>query len=112
MGCLRLYVADRWWGQAIYLSWWLSLTKDMQTKRELIHMNEKFNRYLILLSELVNFYQYISGIWSMPQKMKQHHFIGVAKQFILVNSADSVLSDSAVCTVNVADSDATQPTAS
>ena len=21
-GCLRLYVADRWWGQAVYPSWW------------------------------------------------------------------------------------------
>ena len=39
-GCLRLYVADRWWGQAVYPSWWPSLTKDMQTEHELIRVNE------------------------------------------------------------------------
>ena len=47
----------------------------------------------------------------MPRK-KQHQFRGVAKQFIPVNSADFVLSDVAICTVNAADSDAKQPTAS
>ena len=48
----------------------------------------------------------------MPWKKKQHQFRGVAKQFLPVNSADSVLSDVAVCTANAADSDAKQPTAS
>ena len=33
-GCLHLYVAERWWGQAVYLSWWPSLTKDLQTVHE------------------------------------------------------------------------------
>ena len=40
-GCLRLYVADRWWGQAVYPSWWPSLTKGMQTEHELIRVNER-----------------------------------------------------------------------
>ena len=40
MGCLRLYVADRWWGQAVYPSWWPNLTKDMQTEHELKRVNE------------------------------------------------------------------------
>ena len=48
----------------------------------------------------------------MPWKKKQHQFRGVAKQFIPVNSADSVSSDVAVCTVNVADLNAKPPTAS
>ena len=39
-GCLRVYVADKWWSQAVYPSWWPSLTKDMQTKLELIRVNE------------------------------------------------------------------------
>ena len=34
----RFYVADRWWGQAVYPSWWPSLTKNMQTKHELIRI--------------------------------------------------------------------------
>ena len=34
IGCLHLYVADRWWGQAIYSSWWPSLIEDMQTEHE------------------------------------------------------------------------------
>ena len=37
-GRLRLYVADRWWGRAVYPSWWPSLTKDMQTEHELIRV--------------------------------------------------------------------------
>ena len=40
-GCLRFYVADRWWGQAVHPSWWPSLTKDMQTEHELTRVNEK-----------------------------------------------------------------------
>ena len=39
-GRLRLYVVDRWWGQAVYPSWWPSLTKDMQTEHELIRVNK------------------------------------------------------------------------
>ena len=35
-GCLHLYVANRWRGQADYPSWWPSLTKDMQTEHERI----------------------------------------------------------------------------
>ena len=38
-GCLRIYVADRWWGQAVYPPW-PSVTKDMQTEHELICVNE------------------------------------------------------------------------
>ena len=34
MGCLHLYVADRWWGKAVYLLWWPSLTEDSQTEHE------------------------------------------------------------------------------
>ena len=37
---LHLYVANRWWSQAVYPSWWPSLTKNMQTKHKLIRMNE------------------------------------------------------------------------
>ena len=37
----HLHVADRWWGQAVYLSWWLSLTKDMQTEHKLIRLKHK-----------------------------------------------------------------------
>ena len=37
-GCLHLHVADRWRGQAIYSSWWPSLTKDMQTNHELVRI--------------------------------------------------------------------------
>ena len=43
----------------------------------------------------------------MPWKKKQHHFRGVARQFLPVKSEDSVLSNVAVCTVNVVDSDVT-----
>ena len=32
-GIPHLHVADRWRGQAVYPSWWSSLTKDMQTHR-------------------------------------------------------------------------------
>ena len=39
-GCLRLYVADRWWGQQVYPSWWTSLTKDMQTEHELTRVDD------------------------------------------------------------------------
>ena len=39
-GCFSLYVADRWWGQEVYPSWWPSLTKDVQTEHELIRVNE------------------------------------------------------------------------
>ena len=34
MGCLHLHVLDRWWGQAVYLSWWPSSTEDLQTEHE------------------------------------------------------------------------------
>ena len=33
-GRLHLYVADKWWGQAICPSWWPSLTEDSQTEPE------------------------------------------------------------------------------
>ena len=33
-GCLHLYMADKWRGQAIYPSWWPSLTIDSQTEHE------------------------------------------------------------------------------
>ena len=33
-GRLHLYVADRWWGQAVCPSWSPSLTEDLQTERE------------------------------------------------------------------------------
>ena len=39
-GCLHLYVANKWWSQAVYPSWWPSVTKDMQTECELIRTNE------------------------------------------------------------------------
>ena len=39
-GCSHLHVVDRWWGQAVYPSWWPSLTKDMQTEHELIRMKK------------------------------------------------------------------------
>ena len=29
---LHLCVADRWWGQAVYQTWWPSLIKDLQTE--------------------------------------------------------------------------------
>ena len=32
--CLHLYLADKWRGEAVYLSWWPSLTEDLQTKHE------------------------------------------------------------------------------
>ena len=38
-GSLPLYVANRWWGQAIYVaskSWWPSLNEDLQTEQELL----------------------------------------------------------------------------
>ena len=38
-GCLHLYVANRWWGQAVYPSWWPSLMKDMQTEHDLKRIN-------------------------------------------------------------------------
>ena len=36
MGCLRLCVANRWQGQAVYSSCWPSLTKDLQKEHELL----------------------------------------------------------------------------
>ena len=33
-GCLHLYVANRLWSQAVYPSWWPSLTEDSQTEHE------------------------------------------------------------------------------
>ena len=36
-------MADRWWGQAVYPSWWPSLTKDMQTEHELTRVNENLD---------------------------------------------------------------------
>ena len=33
-GCLHLYVADRWWCQAVYSSWWPSLTEYLKTEHE------------------------------------------------------------------------------
>ena len=33
-GCLHFHVADRWWGQAVYPSWWSSPTKDPKTELE------------------------------------------------------------------------------
>ena len=38
-----IYVTDRWWDQAVYMSLWLSLTKYLQTQHELIHMNEQIS---------------------------------------------------------------------
>ena len=38
--CFHLYVTNRWWGQAVYPSWWPSLTKDVQTEHELIRINK------------------------------------------------------------------------
>ena len=59
----------------------------------------------------MNFYKYVSEIWN-NEKKKQHQFRRVAKQFFSMKNANSVLSDVAVCsTVNIANSDATQPTA-
>ena len=49
-GCLHLHVADTWRGQAVYPSWWPSLTKDMQTEHELVRINREAT-YIILLSE-------------------------------------------------------------
>ena len=40
-GMPHLYVADRWWGQAVYPLWGSSLTKDTQTEHELIRINNK-----------------------------------------------------------------------
>ena len=37
-GRLHLQVANRWRGQAVYPSWWPSLTKDMQTEHEFIRI--------------------------------------------------------------------------
>ena len=33
-GCLYLYVADRWWGQAVYSLCWANLTEDSQIEPE------------------------------------------------------------------------------
>ena len=33
-GCFLLYVSDRWCGQAVYPSWWPSVTEDLHAKRE------------------------------------------------------------------------------
>ena len=51
-GCLRLYVVDRWWGQAVYPSWWPSLTKDMQTEHELIRVSDDDDYYLTVLKTM------------------------------------------------------------
>ena len=36
-GCLHLYVAERWRGQAVYLPWWPSLAEDSRAEHELLH---------------------------------------------------------------------------
>ena len=33
-GCLHLHVAERWWDQAVYPSWWPRLTEDSQTEHK------------------------------------------------------------------------------
>ena len=45
-------MADRWWGQAVYPSWWPSLTKDVQTEHEPIRMNEYGNVCRFIVAKL------------------------------------------------------------
>ena len=58
---------DRWWGQAVYPSWWPSLTKDMQTEHELIRVNVNF----IEISLLVVFIFSISWIVKRNKTVNQ-----------------------------------------
>ena len=45
---LHLFVANSWWRQAVYLSWWPSLRKDMQAEHELIRMSENVAKIIFI----------------------------------------------------------------
>ena len=51
-GCFCLYVADRWWGQAVYPSWWPNLTEDLQTEPERISIVYAYSCIMLRMKKL------------------------------------------------------------
>ena len=76
-GCLHLHVADRWWGQASYPSWRLSLTKDLQREHVLIRMNEwRHGKLALPVNKLFSTFDWKSAYQQMPITEKESLYSG------------------------------------
>ena len=63
-GCLHLFVADRWKGQAVHSLWWPSLSEDSQTEHGLLRI--AFTSSCIMLSTIVQTTTTFRFYWATP----------------------------------------------
>ena len=85
--CLHLYVANRCWDQAVYPSWWPSLTEDSQTDHELL--SSECTSFCIMLSTIAQTttttkqkqsYVTTAGTLSWYRKVKSFAVDGVLRE--------------------------------